>query len=570
MNGPGLHGNGVRAVLCMLALASGAARAEGDDTPLPAQPEGSAASVPPTVPSPVQVIPSPKELEAQGAVIGKIVVVTDDVFDTSIHGEDSWLYRTANKLHINTQPRIIREQLLFQSGDRYDARLVDESERLLRRNGYLYDAKIHPIAWDGHTVDLEVRTKDVWTLNPGFNFSRSGGKNATGVHLQEQNLLGTGREVEVAWSSDVDSTAWTFSFMDPRFLAPHTRLAAFYSAADDGDSKGLVLERPFYALDTRQSWGTTLTDTRFVNPRYEYGKKVGEFRQHTQFYEARYGWSKGLVDGWVGRWTAGATWHEDQFELEPDKSPAGPLPPDQTWAYPWIGYEIVEDAWQERINQDQILRTEDVLVGLRGWARVGYASEAMGSTTDALMLMAGVENGADLSRNRSLFGSLTASGRVERGEIENGVFAAEARYYWETSSRSKFYALASGTMTHNLDEDQQLTLGGDTGLRGYPLRYQAGTAKALFTVEQRYYTDWYPFRLFRVGGAVFADAGRTWGRDVTGATSDGWLGDVGFGLRLGSSRSAFGNVIHIDLAFPLVQPTDIDSVQFVVETSQQF
>ena len=72
------------------------------------------------------------------------------------------------------------------------------------------------------------------------------------------------------------------------------------------------------------------------------------------------------------------------------------------------------------------------------------------------------------------------------------------------------------------------------------------------------------------GGAVFFDMGRTWGTDVTGATSDGLLMDVGIGLRLGSSRSAFGNVIHVDLAFPLDGDADIDSVQFVVETKARF
>ncbi len=69
---------------------------------------------------------------------------------------------------------------------------------------------------------------------------------------------------------------------------------------------------------------------------------------------------------------------------------------------------------------------------------------------------------------------------------------------------------------------------------------------------------------------MFFDAGRTWGTDVTGATSDGLLKDVGLGVRLGSSRSAFGNVIHIDLAFPLDGGDDIDSVQFVIETKARF
>ena len=515
-------------------------------------------------------MPSPQELEEQGAVIGRIVVSPDDIFDPSIPGESAWLYRTANKLHIKTRPAVIRDQLLFKTGDRYDARILQESERVLRRNDYLYDVVIVPIAFDGHTVDLEVRTKDVWTLNPGFNFGRSGGKNETNVHVQEENLLGTGRKVDVAWDSSVDRTEWTFSYRDPHFLESFTRLWVLYSSADDGDTKFFSLDRPFYALDTRWTAGTTLNDSSFTADRYELGKKVGEFRAHDQYYEAGGGWSRGLVDGWVSRWTLGAAWEEAQFEPVPGKELGGPLPSDRKFIYPWIGFERVQDAYQERMNQNQIRRTEDVLVGFRGRARLGYASEAFGSATDAVLLDAFAQDGVDLTVRQSLFGSAWASGRYEHGGIQDGILGAESRYYLQTSERSKFFASLSGTLTHNLDEDEQLTLGGDTGLRGYPLRYQAGTAKALLTLEQRYYTNWYPFRLFHVGGAVFFDMGRTWGRDVTGATSLGMLKDVGFGLRLGSSRSAFGNVVHIDLAFPLDGANDIDSVQFIVETSQQF
>jgi hypothetical protein len=515
-------------------------------------------------------IPSPQELEAQGAVIGRIIVTPNDIFDPSIPAEKGWLYRAANKLHINTRPSVIRGQLLFKTGDPYNAQLVQENERLLRRNDYLYEVTIVPVAWDGHTVDLEVRTKDVWTLNPGFNFGRSGGKNETSVHVQEQNLLGTGRKVEVAWGSNVDSTAWTFSFVDPHFLESFTRLAASYSDADDGDTKFLSLNRPFYALDTRWAAGTTLNDSTYIDDRYELGKKVGEFKVHSQYYEASGGWSDGLVNGWVSRWTLGATWQESQFEPEPGKPLAGPLPPDRKFVYPWVGFERVQNAFVERVNLNQIDRTEDVLVGFRGWARLGYASEALGSKTDALLLSAYAQDGTDLTPRQSLFGSAWASGRYEGGTVQNGILGAESRYYLSTSARSRFYASLSGAVTENLDEDEQLSLGGDTGLRGYPLRYQAGTAKALLTLEQRYYSKWYPFRLVHVGGAVFFDMGRTWGRDVTGATSLGMLKDVGLGLRLGSSRSAFGNVVHIDLAFPLDGDQNIDSVQLIIETSQRF
>jgi outer membrane protein assembly factor BamA len=515
-------------------------------------------------------IPSPAELEAAGAVIGRIIVLPNDVFDTSIEGERGWLYRTANKLHINTKESGIREQLLFQTGDRYSDRVLRETERNLRANSYLYDAIIVPVAYDGRNVDLEVRTRDTWTLNPGVNFSRTGGENEYSVQIQEQNLLGYGQELQVQWESDVDRESLSFFFGDQHFLQSYTRLAVAYADADDGDTKYFSLSRPFYALDTRRSAGTVLNDSTFSTQRYELGKRVGEFQTHTEFYQLGGGWSRGLRDGWVRRWTYGATYQQDDFEPMPGVALGGPLPEDRKFVYPWIGFELLQDAFQVRVNQDQIRRTEDVLVGFNGWVRLGIAPESFGSATDAIRLSALVRDGRDLSLTQSLFGSAWASGRYEQGEVRNGILGAEARYYWKTSANSKFFGAVSGTVTEQLDQDQQLTLGGDNGLRGYPLRYQAGTSRALLTLEQRYYTKWYPFRLFHVAGAAFFDMGRTWGRDVTGAESLGMLKDFGIGLRLGSSRSSFGNVVHIDLAFPLDGQDDIDQVQLVVETKAQF
>jgi hemolysin activation/secretion protein len=115
-----------------------------------------------------------------------------------------------------------------------------------------------------------------------------------------------------------------------------------------------------------------------------------------------------------------------------------------------------------------------------------------------------------------------------------------------------------------------LLIGGDNGLRGYPLRYQAGLGRWLVTAEQRWFTNWYPFRLFNVGGAVFYDMGGAWGPNPIGTPSQGVLRDVGFGLRLGNSRSALGNVLHVDVAFPLDGDKSISQLQFLVETQRSF
>jgi outer membrane translocation and assembly module TamA len=91
------------------------------------------------------------------------------------------------------------------------------------------------------------------------------------------------------------------------------------------------------------------------------------------------------------------------------------------------------------------------------------------------------------------------------------------------------------------------------------------------TPEQRFFTKYSLWQLADVGAAVFFDAGRAWGDPVMGPSENlGLLKDVGFGLRFGTSRSALGNVIHVDVAFPLDGDRSIDSVQFLVQTKRSF
>jgi hypothetical protein len=48
------------------------------------------------------------------------------------------------------------------------------------------------------------------------------------------------------------------------------------------------------------------------------------------------------------------------------------------------------------------------------------------------------------------------------------------------------------------------------------------------------------------------------------------LSDVGFGLRLGNTRTGLGNVLHVDVAFPLRNIAGIQKIQFLVQTYQSF
>ena len=158
--------------------------------------------------------------------------------------------------------------------------------------------------------------------------------------------------------------------------------------------------------------------------------------------------------------------------------------------------------------------------------------------------------------------------RLDIDEPENLEVRATARLRDQQSAHWSLSAAASYVYTDNLTPDRQLLLGGDTGLRGYPLRYQLGDRRFLVSVEERYFSDLHIAKLVRVGGAVFADVGRAWFPSDTSEDEFGVLANVGVGLRLESTRTQNGAVIHVDLAFPLIDGPEVDPVQFVISVKQ--
>lgn len=508
--------------------------------------------------------------EFEGAMIGDIRLEKSNVFDLSIPGENNRLYRFANRPHIVTQDKVIRKQLLVKPGDEYSARKIDESERILRRNLYLFDASISPLRRDDGIVDLVVRTRDVWTLNPDVSVSRSGGENRTKLGLEETNLLGSGQLVRIARIEDVDRTSNSFEFFDRHLGRSWVSATLRISDNSDGRSNLLSAIRPFYALDTRWSAGGWVLDDERREALYALGEEAAEYRHDRDYQTLFAGWSKGLQEGWVRRWTAGVVRDDNKFSTVPNPTLPSAVPEDRDLVYAFLGIEILEDQYETASNRDQIGKTEDFLLGSRYAATLGWSDESFGADRDALIFSARASRGFGTLEKRALLLSASAGGRVESGSAVNSMFSLSARFYRTQSEKRLFFATLSATAGHSLDIDNPVQIGGDTGLRGYPLRYQSGDSKMLFSVEQRYFTDWYPFRLVRIGGAIFADAGRVWGEDPVGGRRFSWLSDVGFGLRFAPTRSSAGKMIHLDVAFPLGGDDSIDTVQFLLESKRSF
>jgi outer membrane protein assembly factor BamA len=546
------------ALACSLGPASAQEPATEQKTPLPAE------SSPPSAGK----IPSFAELEAAGAVIGEVRVDNGNIFDLSDEKESGILYRAANAIHIRTRAAVVRRHLLFKPGERVSVRLIEETERLMRSNRIFYDVSIAPVGYRDGVVDIEVRTRDTWTLEPGASASRAGGVNKSGWSVRDTNFLGTGVLVGANRTSDADRSGITYKISQPHAFDGWTAIDYSHSQLSDGQSNAISIVRPFYAMDTRWAAGvSTSTDTR-IEPLFSRALKVAYYRHSQETAEAFGGWSEGLVNQWTHRYSVGLSYLQDTYKEEPGlPAPMPPLqiPPDQTLTSPFFRYEVVHDNYEKVKNRDLIERPEYFAMGTQASAQLGRALTGLGSTQNLWLYSVSASDGFRFPSDRVLLGSTSISGQTGYGQLDRYLASGSIRYYdHHKDDRTLTFVSLAGDILKN--PTAQLVLGGDTGLRGYPRSYQTGDRRVVFNVEERVYTDWYPFRLIRVGGAVFFDSGRAWDGSGESPSSARWLSNVGFGLRFLSARSSFGNVLHVDLAFPLNRDPNIKSFQFLVQT----
>jgi len=511
------------------------------------------------------------ELEDGETRIGTVTVRDLPIFDPGAPGEGKALYRLADRLHVDTRDSVIAAQLLFRQGDPFACRSLEETERNLRQLRFIREPEIRIVGHHDGLVDLEVTARDVWTTNPGISFGRNGGKNSASIELEELNLFGRGKHLAFDYSNDVDRSSTALTWRDPSVLGSRWRDEVVLRDSDDGSGQSLVIERPFYSLDARWSAGLQLSQDNTIEHVYRLGEQTAGYGQDTESAEAQFGWSRGLRDGWTRRITAGLRHDRAAFELAPGETDLAVLPEDRDLVYPFLRIEGVQDDFETARNRDQISRTEDLQFGLRYALQLGWADPAIGSDRSAALLRAEAGRGFRLGDERSLFLHTSLGGRIENQSVVDGLLTGGIRFYRKTGPRSTFYAALHAEFGHALDADHELSIGGDSGLRGYPLRYQTGSGRALLTLEQRIYTSRSLWKLADIGGAVFFDAGQSWGESAFGPTENlGLLKDVGVGLRFGSTRSALANVLHVDLAFPLDGPSSINSVQLLIQTKRSF
>ena len=490
--------------------------------------------------------------------VATIDVVRQDIFNTDDPAESKALFRLANLWHINTREDVIRALLLFEGGGTVTAARIDESERLLRRKRFLYDGRVIANRQCEGDIDIAVVTRDVWSLLLTSGVTRTGGKHEFEIGASEINLLGTGADLDFEVFENLDRDGLSLGFSDTNIRNSRVGVRFRYEDTDDGQSLLAQVGQPFYAYDARRAWDLRAQESTYTRRLYRRGLEIATLAVDFQRAQASVGWSKGLVDGYANRFNVGVTVEEQRLDAISGIEGL----PDRAFAYPWVSFERIEDEYAKTRNLDRVQTTEDVFLGKQFTALLGYSPRGDGFLVGSTSW----RDGWRFPNDDVLLYGLQVSGywNADTKRAENVVGSAWARYRHRHTPRLALHLDAEATITDQLDPDRQILAGGDTGLRGYPNRFQAGSHRFRLTAEERFYTDLYLARVLRVAAAAFADVGRAW----DSKHDNDVLANVGLGLRFESTRTDRSLVYHVDLAFPVVDGPGVRGAEITLTSKR--
>ena len=505
------------------------------------------------------------EQSLEGLPISSISIDNGNIFDLEAEGENLWIHRVANSLHIKTQKKTIEGLILFERMQPYSEQLVEETERIIRSQEYIHDARIESVPVCGEGVRLKIVTSDNWTLTPKLSVVRSGGETRTSFAIEESNLLGLGTSINLESESDEDRDATSISFHDRNWFGNHKNLNLTLSNNSDGYFYETRLYRPFFQLDSKYAWSVLLNARELERPVYTGGvlsDKVGETAETAQF---SYGWSEGLVGDSVTRFEVGWVFSDTKY-FQTDDFPLSEIPESDISSYPFFSYSLSQPIYLTLTNFRLMEVSEDIAIGDTLRVDFGWKDEAFGSDERGLIVGFDYNFGNRIADRTLWFLDLSLGYEANAESDDTGYFSLGGKLYHYRNENHSYLINGAIETALNPENFELYVLGGDSGLKGYPIRYQKGDTRVTLALEDRFYFDWYPWKLLKFGAAVFAETGSAW------IEEDGpnFIGDVGFGLRVISTRQSQAKVLHADIAFPLSERDQVDSYQLFLKARAEF
>jgi hypothetical protein len=197
-----------------------------------------------------------------GKKIRNILVRQLTVFGSNINNpvqeSEKRLDYILNKTHVNTNERIIRKNLLFDSGDTISPLLLSDNERILRQLPYINDARIIVVPVSDKEADIVVITRDIYSLGASFSYK---GLKSGNVSVFEKNIMGIGHEFgfDIPYDSKKhNSPGLGVHYTADNLWKSFVNLNLFYMDGLGDKEYGLNLSRQLVSSSTKYAAGISV------------------------------------------------------------------------------------------------------------------------------------------------------------------------------------------------------------------------------------------------------------------------------------------------------------------------
>lgn len=486
-------------------------------------------------------------LAAEPLRVGTITVRTLDVY-SSDEADKGWLYRIADRLHIETRRGVVEKFLLFHAGEEYRPELLAQTERNLRALRFLKSASVTAAPPHDGVVDVVVTTQDAWSIAPETQAGSKGGESTFGATLSDSNLIGLGKEIELEWDKGIDRSRLGLNYSDPAFFAPYWNAKFGYAHNSDGYDHRFSVVRPFYSFTT--PWSAELSFTGYTQEDHLYagGLEHERFRHHRSEIVGSYGRALRASDDGATRLVAGMRLVDNSFATLSSHRLTSPPEP-REFRYVFLRLDSVENDFVKVNFVNKDIRFEDFNLGRQASIEAAVSPQAFGPETNTGFVRIAAANGRRIAGDGFLLPAFSVSSRFDGGPA-HAIASTSLLMVRRTDARYPRALVGRVAVTNGwrVDRDVQFFADGLTGLRGYRAHSFTGNRAVVMNLEERLYLGREILQLASPGIVAFIDAGNA----TYGGFSDlmKLKTDVGVGIRVGLPRTP-KNLLRVDFSYAL-------------------
>lgn len=510
--------------------------------------------------------------QLEGKIISQINIYPLEVFgptfqDTARKAR-SFVEKSANKIHTKSNPKTIKNLLLFKVGDPVDPELIYENERIIRSLTFIKEISfilVQDSLYPG-LVKVNILTKD------RFSFGASGevdGIKSAALEIYNQNIFGIGHEI-------------SFSFIGHVNKQPYLGLETFYKMKN---INGKFMDITFGYLNSFKNEGFLFSMNKpFITNTVKWGYGANALRMfrtdrifdddpivtETPFNLLYYG-------GWGGR----------SFQIKPDapenaqivlsagfntrkyfELPVSEIEKNNEYFSNSTFFLTSITFSQRRFVQDELVYsygiTEDIPEGFKNEIVYGYDANEFGNRHYAHLFLS---NGNLLiNRKGYLYMAGDAGGYLGDRGYQQGQINAQlyfiSRLITTGGKRSRLFARTEYTIGIHRFEIENLTLNKNNSIRGFRSREVLGKQRLRLNLEYVLFLrkEFYKFNMAVFG---FSDIGIIGSNKKNILTQDYYTG-IGAGIRLHNENLVF-KTLQLRLAFYPFHPNDVSFFGFVLD-----